>query len=158
MQAGARTYSKHKVKTISKKFAKRVDNKSKLCYIGIVAGDKNKNACTKGAKIMKIKTWNIEAQTGYKPRTTFYEDFSIADAFGVDAVKDTYKRGIKNAKFMGYKDLTEFVMVLNWKIWEHYNTNDQLATVYNDLWQKAVDFAFKHLKGEELQYYIRTTD
>lgn len=25
-----------------------------------------------------IKTWNIEAMTGYKPRTTFYEDFSIA--------------------------------------------------------------------------------
>jgi hypothetical protein len=23
-----------------------------------------------------IKTWNIEAMTGYKPRTTFYEDFS----------------------------------------------------------------------------------
>lgn len=29
-----------------------------------------------------IKTWNIEAMTGYKPRTTFYEDFSIADHFG----------------------------------------------------------------------------
>lgn len=28
---------------------------------------------------MKIKTWNIEALTGYKPKTTFYEDFSIAD-------------------------------------------------------------------------------
>lgn len=27
---------------------------------------------------IKIKTWNIEAMTGYKPRTTFYEDFSIA--------------------------------------------------------------------------------
>ena len=30
---------------------------------------------------IKIKTWNIEAMTGYKPRTTFYEDFSIADHF-----------------------------------------------------------------------------
>lgn len=30
-----------------------------------------------------VKTWNIEAMTGYKPRTTFYEDFSIADHFGV---------------------------------------------------------------------------
>lgn len=27
--------------------------------------------------MLKIKTWNIEAMTGYKPKTTFYEDFSI---------------------------------------------------------------------------------
>ena len=33
---------------------------------------------------MTIKTWNIEELTGYKPFTTFYEDFSIADAFGTD--------------------------------------------------------------------------
>ena len=33
-----------------------------------------------------IKVWNIEAMTGYKPRTTFYEDFSIADAFGGTAI------------------------------------------------------------------------
>lgn len=34
---------------------------------------------------MTIKTWNIEEMTGYKPQTTFYEDFSIADCFGVGA-------------------------------------------------------------------------
>lgn len=41
---------------------------------------------------MKIKTWNIEAMTGYKPITTFYEDFSIADAFGIAAVRATGNR------------------------------------------------------------------
>ena len=41
---------------------------------------------------MKIKTWNIEELTGYKPRTTFYEDFSIADHFGGTAIRDTYCR------------------------------------------------------------------
>lgn len=30
---------------------------------------------------MKIAVWNIEALTGYKPITTFYEDFSIADHY-----------------------------------------------------------------------------
>ena len=39
-----------------------------------------------------IKMWNIEAMTGYKPRTTFYEDFSIADQFGTPAVRNTYCR------------------------------------------------------------------
>lgn len=107
---------------------------------------------------MTIKTWNIEAMTGYHPQTTFYEDFSIADMFGIAAVKDTYKRGLKSAKFMGYKSLTEFVMVLNWKIWEHYERNEALARVYNDLWEKAAEVAQTTLNGEELSYYYRTTD
>jgi hypothetical protein len=69
--------------------------------------------------MIKVKTWNIEATTGYKPQTTFFEDFSIADAFGISAVKDTYRRGLECATEMGYIYLTEFVMALNWKIWEH---------------------------------------
>lgn len=107
---------------------------------------------------MKIKTWNIEAMTGYKPITTFYEDFSIADRFGKAAVLDTYKRGFKTAKAMGHEYLTEFVMALNWKIWEHYETNEPLARVYNDLWAKAADYALDNLKGDELDYYLRVTD
>lgn len=106
---------------------------------------------------MKIKTWNIEAMTGYKPQTTFYEDFSIADCFGVGAVKDTFRRA-----FEGWKDdvvyLTELVMALNWKIWEHYGHNDTLAKVYNDLWEKADGYAVENLKGEDLAYFYRTTD
>lgn len=41
---------------------------------------------------MTITNWNIEEMTGYKPKTTFYTDFSIADNYGVAAIKDTYKR------------------------------------------------------------------
>ena len=107
---------------------------------------------------MKIRTWNIEAMTGYKPITTFYEDFSIADKFGMEAVKDTYKRGLESARFMGYKELTEFVMALNWKIWEHCEQNEPLAKLYNDLWEEADVYAVENLKGEELQYFYQTTD
>ena len=96
--------------------------------------------------------WNIEEQTGYKPMTTFWDDFSIADAFGVEAVKDTYKQSFKDIK-SNYKYLTEFVMVLNWKIWQHY-----FAKVYNELWHKADEYAYNNLKGEELNYFIRVTD
>jgi hypothetical protein len=112
----------------------------------------------KGMVKMKIKVWNIEEMTGYKPKTTFYQDLSIADAFGIDAVKDTYKRGLETAKFMGYEYLTEFVMVLNWKIWEHYKENEPLARVYNDLWEKAAECAEETLKDEELIYYFNTID
>lgn len=107
---------------------------------------------------MKIKTWNIEATTGYTPQTTFYEDFSIADMFGVSAIKDTYRRGLENAKFLGYVYLTEFVMALNWKIWEHCEQNSRYAQVYNDLWEQATEIATTTLQGDELMYYYRTTD
>ena len=108
--------------------------------------------------MFRVKTWNIEAMTGYKPQTTFYEDFSIADAFGISAIKDTFKRGLETCQALGYIYLTEFVMALNWKIWEHYQTNDTFGRLYSDLWMKAQDIAQTTLQGEELSYYYRTTD
>lgn len=106
---------------------------------------------------MKIKTWNIEKVTGYKPQTTFYEDFSIADKFGMNAIKDTYNRA-----FNHWKDnviyLTELVLALNWKIWEHCETNDEYAVLYDELWRKTADYAVENLKGTELAYYLETVD
>ena len=40
-----------------------------------------------GKIFVKVPVWNIESETGYKPMTTFWQDFSIADAFGVAAVE-----------------------------------------------------------------------
>lgn len=105
----------------------------------------------------RVKTWNIEAMTGYTPKTTFYEDFSIADAFGIPAVKDTYRRAFRAWK-NNYEYLTELVMVLNWKIGEHYERNEPLARVYNELWETTQDYAYEHLQGDELDYFIRTID
>lgn len=104
-----------------------------------------------------MKTWNIEQLTGYKPMTTFYEDFSIADMFGVSAVKDTYKRAFREWK-TDYQYLTELVMVLNWKIFEHYNRNDTLAELYDTLFREADEWAYNNLKDEALHYYLATTD
>jgi hypothetical protein len=106
---------------------------------------------------LTYKDWNIEALYGYKPITTFYMDFSIADHYGVAAIKDTYKRAMEAWK-EDYKYLTELVMVLNWKIWEHHGHNDKYAKLYNDLWGKADLYAQEHLKGAELSYFYRTTD
>lgn len=106
---------------------------------------------------MKIKDWNIYEMTGYKPKTTFYQDFSIADAFGADAIRETYGRAFDQWK-TDYIYLTEFVMVLNWKIWEHYETNKELAEVYNELFHQADAYAVEHLEGQELQYFYKTTD
>lgn len=77
-----------------------------------------------------MSTWNIEELTGYKPKTTFYDDFSIADHLGEGAIKDTYKRA--SEKWRGNAEyLTELVMVLNWKTFEHYEKgNEKLAELY----------------------------
>lgn len=106
---------------------------------------------------MAIKDWNIEAMCGYKPITTFYTDFGIAEVFGIEAIKDTYDVAMKFWK-KDYKYLTELVMVLNWKIFEHYGNNDKFAELYDYLWRKADEYAVNHLKGSELDYFYRTTD
>ena len=64
---------------------------------------------------MTVKTFNSEAYCGYTQITTFFEDFSIADHFGIAAIRDTYKRAFNEWK-NDYKYLTELVLVLNWKI------------------------------------------
>lgn len=108
--------------------------------------------------MLRVKNWNIEAMTGYTPKTTFYTDFSIADMFGgAPAVKDTYKRAFKEWR-SNVEYITELVMVLNWKIWEHYETNEKLARVYNDLWEELGDWCCENLKGEDLSYYYVTID
>lgn len=107
---------------------------------------------------MKVKDWNIQALTGYQPKTTLYMDFSIADHFGILAVKDTYKNAMNEAAWAGYKFLTELVMVLNWKIWEHHMQNEYLALCYNTLWEKAHAHALNTLKGDQLKYYLEVTD
>lgn len=104
-----------------------------------------------------LKIWSIERLTGYKPITTFWEDFTIAEQFGRQAIEDTFERAFNEWKH-DYRYLTELVMVLNWKLWEWYLENEEFGTVYNNLWAKADDYACETLKGEELAYFYRTTD
>lgn len=107
---------------------------------------------------LKFKDWNIEEMTGYKPKTTFYMDFSIADMFGVSAIKDTYNRAFEEWK-SDVEYITELVMVLNWKIWEHYESkNAKYTELYDSLYTKLRDWCFDNLKGNDLTYFLRTTD
>ena len=99
----------------------------------------------------------LMAYTGYQTITTFWDDFSIADAFGAPAVKDTFKRAFGEWK-SNYKYLTELVLVLNHKIWQHYDRNWELALLYNDLWIKAQTYAYDNLKGDELRYFYNVID
>lgn len=95
---------------------------------------------------------------GYETKTTFWDDFSIADAFGMWAVRDTFKNAFKHWK-NDTVYLTELVMVLNWKCWQHQEKgNNDLSNLYCDLFYKAQDYAYNNLKGDDLRYFLRTTD
>ena len=107
--------------------------------------------------MMTIERFDSEAFCGYRQFTTFYEDFSFAEKFGIDAIKDTYRRAFNEWKD-NFAYLTELVMVLNWKIWRWYEHDEQIAKVYNELWEEADAYACDHLKGEELDYFYKTTD
>lgn len=84
-------------------------------------------------------------------------DFSIADRFGIKAVKDTARRALNerkdNVEYMG-----ELVVVLNHKIWQHYERNPRLAEAYNDLWQRFNEFCWSHFKGDDARRYFEITD
>jgi hypothetical protein len=101
-------------------------------------------------------------EIGYKPLTTLWQDFSIADRFiGVEKspIEDTYKRALDFCK-MDYKYMTELVLVLNHKIWQHYQSNAVLGILYDTLWKMAEEEFFKTFGNNEeaMEYYYRVTD
>ena len=82
-------------------------------------------------------------ENGYELQTTFWNDFSIADRFGLSAIQDTFNRAFKEWK-ENYKYLTDLVLVLNHKIWQYYETRPEIATLYNTLWAQASQYAMEH--------------
>lgn len=55
-------------------------------------------------------------ENGYEVKTKFWEDFSLAERFGLSAIQYTFNRAFKEWK-EDYEFLTELVLVLNRKIW-----------------------------------------
>ena len=76
-----------------------------------------------------MTTLCVGPATEYEPQTTFWIDFTIADKFGYFAVQDTYNRAFKEWKD-NYIYLTELVIVLNHKVWQHCDSDAVLAALY----------------------------
>ena len=110
---------------------------------------------------LTYEDWNIEEMTGYHPITTFYMDFSIADKFGKAAILDTYKRAkeaLCGSPKGNFKEITELVMALNWKCWRWYEHNDEYSMLYSTLYHELDAWCCGNLRGEQLSYYLSTTD
>lgn len=90
--------------------------------------------------------------------TTFWQDFTIADRFGIEAIKDTYNRAFNDWK-NSYKYLTDLVITLNHKLWQHHEQgNEEMARLYDELWKEADGYAMDNLKDDELSYFLEQTD
>lgn len=99
----------------------------------------------------------LAEMSGYEPKTTFFSDLSIAECFGIKAIKDTYEKVIKEwGKDIVY--MTEFTMCLNHKIWQLYEVDEPCARVYDELWRNACQYVATHFKGEDLTYFYEITD
>lgn len=99
-------------------------------------------------------------ECGHERKTTFFSDLSIAEWCEREkGVRDTYERVIKEW-LDDIEYITEFSVCLNHKIWQHYEDNEPLARVYNELWNKCVDEIYTHYAQDEkaLSYYYRITD
>ena len=94
---------------------------------------------------------------GYELKTTFWEDFTIADAFGVDAIKDTFKRAFNEWK-TNIEYVTELAMVMSWKSCSYYEKNEEYMVLYSNLYHKVDSWCMDNLKDDDLVYYIQTTD
>lgn len=83
----------------------------------------------------------FEEYQEWRESTTFWNDFSIADGFGIEAVKDTFERAFKEWK-SNARYLCELTCVLNHKCWQHYESgNRELSTFYGDKFHQCMDYA-----------------
>lgn len=98
---------------------------------------------------------------GYKRKTTFFSDLSIAEWCNyIAGVKDTHKRVMENW-MNDYTYITEYIMCLNLKTWEWYDRgNNELSNAYRKLYEEAYYKAEEHFEGnqEALNYMFQTLD
>ena len=97
---------------------------------------------------------------GYELQTTFWEDFTIADAFGKAAIKDTFKRAFDEWK-TDIRYVTELAIVTNLKCWDWYRKgNEEISKIYSDMYYKVRNYVYigKHFTNEERDYYFDLTD
>ena len=110
-------------------------------------------------KYPKVETMlDSESLCGYTQRTTFWDDFTIAERFGISAIKDTYKNA-----FMSWNTdvvfIVELVLVLNWKMFymeERHMT--EKSEMYYKCWKELCNWCENHLEAGAYEYFISVTD
>ena len=104
-----------------------------------------------------LEKLSLEKMLDYKFESTFWEEFSIAEDYGAEGVKEHYDLVFEQWKD-NLKFLTELVLVLNIKIFIWYGVDDTIGKMYDQLWKETDDYALNTLKSDDLHYYLSTLD
>ena len=105
--------------------------------------------------------WTWAEEIGYQPKTTYWQDFWIAAAFGKKAILRTFKDALKN---YGSDEvyITEIALVTNSYSWFFYGTNKtELSKIFAELYHKSCEFVYSEKSGwndEQKNYFFRQTD
>ena len=94
-----------------------------------------------------------QAPFGVEQEYTFYQDFQIADSFGIKGVRDTY-RLVKEGWTDNPQAWGEVSCALNWRLWDLHETRPEVAKVYEELWMDSQKVGWK--RGENDKEYART--
>ena len=107
---------------------------------------------------MVYEQW-LSTFTDWRPTTQAWQSFSIAEGISEREINDTYKRLFKEMKG-DCKLLTELVMVLNHKTFQHNEIpgHRRICELYSNLFETADSYALNTLKGDDLSYFLCVTD
>lgn len=94
---------------------------------------------------------------GYELKTTFWSDFTIAEAFGTDAILETFNRAFNEWK-NNVEYITELAMVMSWKSCHFFGKNESYMILYSNLYHDVDGWCMDNLSESDLKYYIDTTD
>ena len=91
------------------------------------------------------------------PDNTFIQDFQIANAFGMEAVKDTYKRAQEWRSDVGM--YAALCFALNYWCWTFWDAGKQdESEVYGTLYHEAVDWGYGNFKGDDFSMFHQLID
>lgn len=132
----------------------------------VITFDEHGNAQEQRFEFPKLPEWKMAKDIGYEPQTTFWDDFSIADLYGLEAIADTYKRAFAAWKH-DVKYIAEMTLVLNhkgiwyWQASQQYDDDEKLRLIsdlYLELYWQLKDWAQRNFDGDDAEYFFNVTD
>lgn len=100
----------------------------------------------------------LEKKIDYEFKMNYWDEFTLLETLGgITGILYTFEKEYEESK-KDVRSLTELVLVLNLKIWEWYEKDDNIGRTYDALWKKADGYAMETLKDDDLHYYLSTLD
>lgn len=110
-------------------------------------------------KYPKVETMlDSESMCGYTQRTTFWDDFTLAEKIGLPAIERTYRNAFNSWK-TDVVFITELALVLNWKmLYMDERHMAEKSVMYYKCWVELSNWCERHLEAGAYEYFLNVTD